>query len=337
MFYLSFELKFTKNTKSTSVFTFKTEPFGKISQIKLINTHTGEYVAILADCGCAINSLVLKKNDKLFDLIDGSETYEQLLLHGLSEYKGSFLFPFPNRLKGGEYVFQNKTYNFDCNDCDNRPNALHGTLYDQKFNITRFEAFEDRAEVDFLFKTSGIYSAYPFYYSVLVQYILHATDGLSINTVVTNHGNSTMPVGFGWHPYFKTTGKIDDILLHFPNCENIELDVLGIPTGTILPSKLFKFTDSVNTTNLDDCFRVITSTETSCISLIDSSNNVRVDIWQQNGTDKYNFFQTYIPPHRNSIAIEPMTCAPDSFNNGMGLIQLQSLQTTASKWGVKLA
>ncbi len=319
------------------MFTFKTEPFGKIAQIKLINTHTGEYVAILADCGCAINSLVLKKGDKLFDLIDGSESYEDLLLHGLSEYKGSFLFPFPNRLKNGQYSYDNVTYNFECNDSNGSTNALHGTLHDQKFHITRFEAFEDKAELDFLYKTSGIDSSYPFHYSVLVQYTLHSIYGLSINTSVINHGNNAMPVGFGWHPYYKTSGKIDDMLLHFPSCESVELDTNGIPTGNVFPTKLFKFTDSVNTTNLDNCFRIITNTDISTIALIDSENNVRVDIWQENGVNKYNFFQTYIPPHRNSIAIEPMTCAPDSFNNGMGLIQLQSLQKTSSKWGIKLA
>ncbi|KAA3635266.1 MAG: hypothetical protein DWQ02_10115, partial [Bacteroidetes bacterium] len=36
----------------------------------------------------------------------------------------------------------------------------------------------------------------------------------------------------------------------------------------------------------------------------------------------FPYLQVYTPPHRNSIAIEPMTCPPDVYNNGVGLIEL---------------
>lgn len=318
------------------MFTIKTIPFGKTTEIKLINIHTGEYVAILPDFGCAINSLILKKGDKLFDLIEGSESYDHLLLNGLSEYKGSFLFPFPNRLKGGKYSFDGKNYEFENNDSDGKPNALHGILNDCKFNMVRFEDFYTKAEIDFSYTSSGIDSQYPFLYQVIIRYTLDVNNGLSIQTFVTNKGNVSMPVGLGWHPYFKTSGKIDEMMIHFPNSEHIELDNFGIPTMKITPSKLFKLTDSVNDTLLDDSFRVVENNPISEIFLFDSDNNVKVSIWQENGKNKFNFFQTYIPPHRKTIAIEPMTCAPDSFNNGLGLIKLSANEKFDCSWGIKL-
>jgi aldose 1-epimerase len=37
----------------------------------------------------------------------------------------------------------------------------------------------------------------------------------------------------------------------------------------------------------------------------------------------YPYLQLYTPPHRESIAIENLSAAPDAFNNGMGLINLE--------------
>jgi aldose 1-epimerase len=36
----------------------------------------------------------------------------------------------------------------------------------------------------------------------------------------------------------------------------------------------------------------------------------------------YPVLQVYTPPHRNSIALENLSGAPDNFNNGMGLVLL---------------
>ena len=58
-------------------------------------------------------------------------------------------------------------------------------------------------------------------------------------------------------------------------------------------------------------------------------------IWQETGKYKYNFLQVYTPPHRKSIAIEPMTCAPDAFNNKDGLIVLGPFESFYAVCGIK--
>jgi aldose 1-epimerase len=43
---------------------------------------------------------------------------------------------------------------------------------------------------------------------------------------------------------------------------------------------------------------------------------------------------TDVPRRRHGLAIEPMTCAPDAFNSGLGLITLQPGESHVSTWGI---
>jgi aldose 1-epimerase len=37
---------------------------------------------------------------------------------------------------------------------------------------------------------------------------------------------------------------------------------------------------------------------------------------------------------RRSLAVEPMTCAPNAFRSGAGLVRLEPEQTHTSSWGI---
>ena len=50
----------------------------------------------------------------------------------------------------------------------------------------------------------------------------------------------------------------------------------------------------------------------------------------------FNYLQLYIPPDRSSIAIEPMTCSVDAFNNGDGLIILEVAEVIKASCGFEL-
>lgn len=68
----------------------------------------------------------------------------------------------------------------------------------------------------------------------------------------------------------------------------------------------------------------------------DKEQNIKIEPWQEKGPNKYNYLQLYIPPDRNSIAIEPMTCNIDAFNNHNGLITLQPKESFDAKYGVRV-
>jgi aldose 1-epimerase len=55
----------------------------------------------------------------------------------------------------------------------------------------------------------------------------------------------------------------------------------------------------------------------------------------------YRFLMLYTPDatpdrsrRRRSIAIEPMTCAPNAFRSGDGLIVLQPADSWSGSWGI---
>jgi len=169
-----------------------------------------------------------------------------------------------------------------------------------------------------------------------IVYSLDQSGGFVCKTEVTNIGSSPMPYGHGWHPYFKLgSHKIDELMLQFPADKNYKVDKRNIPTGETVPYHKFNTLAPVGTTKLDDCF--ILSAEKSVAETIitDGSGNNGYRIWQENGKNNYNFLQIYTPPHRMSIAIEPMTCAPNAFNNKNGLIVIPPGNTISIDWGIK--
>jgi aldose 1-epimerase len=55
----------------------------------------------------------------------------------------------------------------------------------------------------------------------------------------------------------------------------------------------------------------------------------------------YRFVMVYTPDalpeaarRRRSLAVEPMTCAPNAFRSGDGLIVLQPGESTSAAWGI---
>ncbi len=56
----------------------------------------------------------------------------------------------------------------------------------------------------------------------------------------------------------------------------------------------------------------------SC-ELFNPENRLKISFYPSNN---YPYLQIYTPPHRQSIAIENLSAAPDSFNNQMGLTLL---------------
>jgi len=69
---------------------------------------------------------------------------------------------------------------------------------------------------------------------------------------------------------------------------------------------------------------------------MNKTNTAGYRICQETGKYKYNFLQVYTPPHRKSIAIEPMTCAPNAFNNEQGLIILAPFESFSASWGISM-
>jgi aldose 1-epimerase len=127
------------------------------------------------------------------------------------------LFP-PNRIRGGKFVFQGRTYSLPVNETA-RGHHIHGFL-----SSTLFRTLEDelavvpgsiqsstvpirasascRAAFSFEATKDSPYSSFPHAFRVELSYSLDSNEGLSQRLEVENRGDSDMPLGLGFHTAF---------------------------------------------------------------------------------------------------------------------------------------
>ncbi len=245
-------------------------------------------------------------------------------------FESSLLFPFPNRLEGGTYSFNGKEYNFPENDFG-RPNALHGLVHDKPFSITDQGQDNTKVWVTASLTDNGTDSAYPFPFELQVTYSL-STASLRVEFRVTNHGDTDMPFGLGWHPYFNLDGHIRDCELKLPAGYEIEVDDNMIPTGKKSPSTCFDNYRSLAGIELDTCFEIseVNRENSTFVKLPDQQT---LEIWQD---EHHAFIQVFTPEDGQTIAIEPMTCGIDALNTGEGLQVLAPGTSARMCCGVRL-
>src|SRR5436190_21486990 len=92
----------------------------------------------------------------------------------------------------------------------------------------------------------------------------------------------------------------------------IEFDDNLLPTGNYLPYNTFNSMKQFGDTFLDNCFE-LNETGTIACTLKNEKNGLQLNIIP---ASSYPYLQIYTPPHRDSIAIENLSSAPDAFNNG---------------------
>jgi aldose 1-epimerase len=317
------------------MFQIEEKPFGKYSQYYLKNISSGEYVSVVPSSGATINQVALAKENKVYELLDDCKTYEEFITEGKSKFKGSKLFPFPNRITDGQYSFEKKVYNFPIN-FPHEKNSIHGILLDSDFQIVEQLTSDSEASLTIRYNTKGNEEGYPFKVVININYQL-TEKGFSCTTTLENADEQNIPVGDGWHPYFKTGSKIDNCFLSMPVEYSYEVDRRMIPTGKVAEELTFVKSTRIADTQFDTAYKLLQSEDNFLTTvLVDPDQDLILKIWQETGNNKYNYLQIYIPPDRQSIAIEPMTCLIDAFNNKEGLIILKPCEKRSFSFGLML-
>lgn len=306
------------------------DDFYGVEKINLFNSATGEYVSILPDWGGNLHALVLLNKGVLHSILAGDTSVESLSGQPINFYRGAKLSPFPNRIAGGAYTFRDQEYTLHRND---GPHALHGLLWNCPFRIVHEETAADFATIELTYDYISNDSGYPFIYSISIVYRLE-TSRFSCSTTLHNTGNETAPVGDGWHPYFHVR-DMDVMNLKLPACRQLEMEAC-IPTETYVESDFFAGEVSLKGLVLDHCFELLAADGVVETELIDTDRNLKIVVWQCGGESSYGFLQLYTPADRRSIAIEPMSCAPNAFNNKKGLIELKPDERVDFTFGIEM-
>jgi aldose 1-epimerase len=231
-------------------------------------------------------------------------------------FQSAKLSPFVCRIKDARYAYQGALYTLEKFTLNG--SAIHGLLFDEPFSTVESDAGPEQASVAVGFSYRGSDGGYPFAFDCLVRYTL-AGSSVRLDTEVTNQDHRSLPLADGWHPYFSLGKPIDDLQFQFHAHEMLEFKDL-LPTGRRLSNARFNRPERIGDTELDNAFLLDKGYAGPACILRDPATGVQIEI---SPDDTYPVLQIYTPPHRRSIAIENLSGAPDNFNNGIGLLELQ--------------
>jgi aldose 1-epimerase len=246
--------------------------------------------------------------------------------------RGQLLIPWPNRIRDGAYELDGRRHQLPLNELE-RDNAIHGLVRWSSWNIT--ERAAGRVVLGHVLRPQP---GYPFTLELRVEYSL-SREGLAVRTTATNAGADACPYGAGAHPYLAVgAGGVDEAVLRVPARVVLEADERGIPVGSasVEGTELdFRKPRPIGRARLDHCFTNLDGGE---------DGRVRVELGRTTlwADESYPYLMVFtgdgLPKaERRSLAVEPMTCAPNAFSSGDGLVVLEPGESHAAAWGITLA
>jgi aldose 1-epimerase len=289
---------------------------------------SGDQRAVVTEVGAGLRAYTIGERD----VVDGFAEDEMC-----SMGRGQLLLPWPNRIEDGQYEFAGRLYQTPITE-PARNNALHGLT--RWVNWTAVEQAQDRVLMSLVLHPQD---GYPFTLHFDVDYRLSA-GGLTIRTSASNVGQQAAPYGAGHHPYLMVGTLIDRALLKMPALMRLETNDRLIPTGRVLPNggTAYDFLElrPIGSLRMDTGFANLVPDSDGLIRvhLQAPGGDPRITLWME---PAYKFLMVYTPNaipdrdrRRGSIAIEPMTCAPNAFRSCDGLIVLQPGESWSGSWGI---
>ncbi len=253
--------------------------------------------------------------------------------------RGQLLLPWPNRIAGATYRFAGEEFRLPVNE-PRTGSAIHGLVRDKRWRLVDASSAAVTLTLDLAPK-----GGYPFRLGLTASYTLN-DSGLTVSVSAVNDGDRSCPYGAGAHPYIRLAGggPIDDALLHIPADATLQADARGIPTGLELPvdGTDFDFRNPrpIGPQILDTAFTRLAPDGKGVIriSLTDADGGHGAEVWMD-GSHRYAMIYSGdtladVTRRRRGLAIEAMTCAPDAFNSGAGLVVLQPREAHTSTWGI---
>lgn len=298
--------------------------FGKLDAIEITNKIQGIDVQIIHSFGALVNKFSIKNSP--FSFISGYKDFNDLIDQHPFYSRSAKLFPFPNRLENGHYSYQSIDYTLPANFPWSE-HAIHGLLYNQPFDIIASEATEQSASITLRYSTDSLHHGYPFAFQIDVTYLVNLHGVLSCTTNITNLDARPLPFGDACHPYFSLGCALEETTITMPSCKQLE-QVDDLPTGQSHLFSDFSQPCSLAQRPLNHCFEFDTL-EPIQLSFERVDKKAKLTFTQD---ASYRFVQLYTPPSEPSLAIEPMTCPANAFNNQMGLLLLAPKESASFHW-----
>ena len=245
--------------------------------------------------------------------------------------RGQLLIPWPNRIEDGSYEFDGRSHQLALDE-PVRSNAIHGLVRWANWTVAEHSAASAALELE-LHPQPG----YPFSLALRAEYTL-SDEGLTVRTEATNVGADPCPYGAGAHPYLAVgEGGVDEVALELPADTVLESNERSLPVGSAPVEEAaldFRAARPIGPAKLDHCF-------TGLARDADGRARVRVGgaatLWVDESYPYLMVFTGDALPDvaRRSLAVEPMTCPPNAFRSGDGLVRLEPGDMHTGSWGIK--
>lgn len=272
-----------------------------------ITITAGHYAATVLTVGAALGSLTCNGRDLV--LPSPVDTLSHAFL-------GKALVPWPNRVAGGSYSWNGRMHCLPVNDLPNDA-ALHGLLCWQEWQVAH-------ASADAVTLTSFIAPrpGYEWPLECTASYHLDPDEGLGVTIESVNIGVETAPYGVGSHPYICLGGQPADAYeLTMPAELVYTMDGNQVPTAAVSVKEAatdFRAARYIGGAALDHAFTGFPDGVWT-IKVSEPSSGLSVELSSDVG-----YAQLYSADAigRKALAVEPMSCAPNAFNSGDGLVHL---------------
>ncbi|MEU9130909.1 aldose 1-epimerase family protein [Kitasatospora sp. NPDC048540] len=287
----------------------------------------GELSAVVVELGAALRSLELAGTP----VLDGFGA-DDLITGG----RGQLLVPWPNRVGDGRYRWQHRELQLPLSEAP-AGNAIHGLL-----RWTAWHTVGSDPARAVLETTLWPQPGYPFHLRVRAAYTL-GPAGLETAVTARNLGGDPAPYGVGQHPYLTAgTAPVDLSVLTLPARTRITTDGRGLPTGQEPVAGTpydFRTARAIGDLPLDTAFGDLDrgADGRAVVRLAHPDGSRGVDLWLGEGVDWVQLYTgDTLPPgeRRRAVAVEPMTCPPDAFRSGTGLVTLGPGEQHTVRWGI---
>ncbi len=291
-------------------FTININQNEQFPSIKMLDNATLCQVEVFC-FGGLLNEFSIVKNNERVNIVDAYKNVADAIEQKNAWFKSCKLSPFVCRLENGKYTWNSTNYTIEKFYLGN--NAIHGLVYDAVYNIVKTATTETFAIIELQHTYKATDKGYPFEFTTNLLYKLEENNKLTITSTIHHNNSIAIPYCEGWHPYFKLDEPIDNCSLQFDANELLEFNESLIPTGVIVNDDRFLLPKKLEGVNLDNCYKLKDFERAKCIL---QSKNIKLTIA---AIQSYPYLQVFIPDHRNNIAIENLSAAPNAFNNKMGL------------------
>jgi aldose 1-epimerase len=241
--------------------------------------------------------------------------------------RGHVLAPWPSRIFRGRYRWGELEHELPITDVKH-DSATHGLVDKIEWTVDRAEGASGELSVR-IPRVSG----YPFDVRVSVLYQLFH-DRLDVLLGAENLGVAPAPFGVGMHPYFRCGADVAETRLDLPVRERLLLDQNGRPTGEL--ETFGGGLDTIGDRALDLVLRRDDMPQEAAAEVAGPAGTIRLQLGPS-----FRWLVVYtgdtLPPdeRRRAVAVEPLTCPPNAFANGIDVISLAPKQPWRDQWSLE--